>query len=165
MKCTLSAVAFAFFVTWAQPAPAQELPPPIVGVWKYASIYDKDLATGSVTYPQGENPGGQLIYTKGGHFAFLLVGDNRKPPASSTIADAERIQLFKAMASASGAYKVEGKDLIMTFNASWNQSWTGTTQKRQFEIVGNKLTVTSPPVKSVATGHDIIFVVTYERVE
>ena len=96
---------------------------------------------------------------------FLLVGENRKPPASSTITDAERIQLFKTMASASGTYKVEGKDLIQTFSASWNQAWTGTTQKRQFEITGNKLTVTSPPVKSALTGHDIIFVVTYERVE
>jgi len=61
MKGTLSAVAFAFFVTWAQPTPAQELAPPIVGVWKYTSIYDKDLATGNVTYPQGENPSGYVV--------------------------------------------------------------------------------------------------------
>jgi hypothetical protein len=37
--------------------------------------------------------------------------------------------------------------------------------KRQIEIVGNKLTVRSAPVKSTQTGKDIVFTVTYERVE
>ena len=45
-----------------------------------------------------------------------------------------------------------------------NQTWTGITQKRQFEIEGNKVTVTSAPFKNLA-GQDIVFVVTYERIE
>jgi hypothetical protein len=59
---------------------------------------------------------------------------------------------------------VEGNITIVTYATSWNQTWTGITQKRQFEIVGNKLTVTSEPTKDRA-GQDIVFVVTYERVE
>jgi hypothetical protein len=72
--------------------------------------------------------------------------------------------LFNTIAAGSGTYKVEGNTIIVTYAASWNQTWTGITQTRQFEIVGNKLTVTSAPTKDLA-GQDIVFVVTYERVE
>jgi hypothetical protein len=57
-----------------------------------------------------------------------------------------------------------GSTISVTYEASWNQTWTGITQKRQFEIVGDKLTVTSAPTKNLS-GQDIVFVVTYERVE
>ena len=72
--------------------------------------------------------------------------------------------MFNTIAAASGTYKVEGNSIIVTYEASWNQTWTGITQKRQFEIEGNKLTVTSAPTKNLG-GQDIVFVVTYERVE
>jgi Lipocalin-like domain len=72
--------------------------------------------------------------------------------------------LFNTIAAGSGTYKVEGNTIVVTYEASWNQTWTGITQKRQFEIAGNKLTVTSAPTKNSA-GQDIVFVVTYERVE
>lgn len=42
--------------------------------------------------------------------------------------------------------------------------WTGTTQKRTTEIVGNKLTLTSEPVKNAA-GIEIVFVNVLERAE
>jgi len=87
-----------------------------------------------------------------------------RPPAGASATDAERINLFNTTAAGSGTYKVEGNTIIVTYAASWNQTWTGITQKRQFEIVGNKLTVTSEPTKDLA-GQDIVFVVTYERVE
>jgi len=68
------------------------------------------------------------------------------------------------MAAASGSYKLEGNTLVVTYEGSWNQSWTGTTQKRQVEITGNKLTITSAPTKD-PDGKEIIFVVTYDRLE
>ena len=125
----------------------------------------KEVETGKVDHPFGKNPTGHIVYTKGGHVVFARAGDNRKAPANPQFTDAERAELFKTMAGASGTYKVEGNTLTVTYGASWNQTWTGVTQKRQIEIVGNKLTVTSAPVKSGATGKDIIFEVTYERVE
>ena len=63
------------------------------------------------------------------------------------------------------SYKVEGNTLTMTYSGSWKQSWTGTTQKRQIEIVGNQLTLMSAPFKSAQTGQDTVFVVTYERAD
>jgi hypothetical protein len=165
MKHTLiSAVALAFLLTGTQPAPTQDLASQLVGVWKYTSQSTKEVATGKINHPFGENPTGHIVYTKGGHAVFVLAGDNRKAPAAAVATDAERINLFNTIAAASGTYKVEGNTIIVTYAASWNQTWTGITQKRQFEIVGNKLTVTSAPTKDLA-GQDIVFVVTYERVE
>jgi hypothetical protein len=68
------------------------------------------------------------------------------------------------VAALSGTYKVEGNTLTVTYTTSWNQTWTGTTQKRQIELAGNKLTITSAPFKN-EQGQDAIFVVTLERVE
>ena len=164
-RILISAVTVAFALTLAQPVPAQDLASQIVGVWKYTSQSTKDVETGKVDHPYGNNPTGHIVYTKGGHVVFTLVADNRKAPANPQFTDADRVELFKTMAAGSGTYKVEGNTLTVTYGASWVQTWTGVTQKRQIEIVGNKLTVTSAPVKSGTTGKDIIFVVTLERVE
>lgn len=163
-RILISAIGLAFVLTWAQPAPTQDLASQLVGVWKFTSQSTKELATGKINYPYGEKPTGHIVYTKGGHVAFVLAGDNRKAPAGATATDAERIALFNTIAAGSGTYKVEGNTIIVTYAASWNQTWTGITQKRQFEIVGNKLTATSAPTKNLS-GQDIVFVVTYERAE
>ena len=163
-RILISAATAAFALTLVQPVPAQDLASQIVGVWKYTSSSNKEVETGKVDHPYGKNPTGHIVYTKGGHVVFAVAGDNRKAPANSQFTDADRAELFKTMAAASGTYKVEGNTLTVTYGASWNQTWTGVTQKREIEIVGNKLTITSAPVKS-GTGKDIIFVVTLERVE
>jgi hypothetical protein len=138
----------------------------IVGVWKYVSFIDKEVESGNILKPFGEAPSGYIVYTKGGHIVFSLVGDNRIVPASANPTDVERIALFKSTGSGGGTYKVEGSDAVaVTWDATWNQWWTGRTQRRQVEIEGNKMTITSAPTKSVATGQEIIFIITLERVE
>jgi len=72
--------------------------------------------------------------------------------------------LFNTMVALSGTYQVEGNTVTVTYTTSWNQTFTGTTQKRQIELAGNKLTVTSAPFKN-EQGQDAIIVVTLERVE
>jgi lipocalin-like protein len=163
-RALLSGLCLAFLLTWVHPATTEDAASALVGVWKYTDQSIKEVATGKITHPYGEKPTGHVVYTKGGHIVFVLAGDNRKPPASPNATDAERISLFNTIAAASGTYKVEGNTTLVTYEASWNQTWTGTTQKRQFEIKGNTLTVTSAPFKNEA-GQDAIFIVTYERVE
>ena len=159
-----SAAAATAFACLAQPATSQDLASQIVGVWKWTSSAIKEVETGKIDHPLGQNPSGQVVYTKGGHVVFALAGDNRKTPASP-FTDADRIALFNTMSAAGGTYKVEGNTLTVTYTTSWNQTWTGVTQKRQIEIAGNKLTSTSAPYKSMQTGKDMIFVATLERVE
>jgi hypothetical protein len=100
----------------------------------------------------------EIGQSSSGHLSAVMVVLPRGPVPRTPN------NLFNTTAAGSGTYKVEGNTIIVTYAASWNQTWTGITQKRQFEIVGNKLTVTSEPTKDLA-GQDIVFVVTYERVE
>ena len=69
------------------------------------------------------------------------------------------------MAANAGSYKTEGNMLTTTFDVSWLQASVGTSQKRQIEIAGNKLIITSAPFKSPLTGKEVIFVSTLDRVE
>jgi lipocalin-like protein len=166
MKRTLmSAVALAFLVTWAQPATAQDLASQLVGVWKYTGVTTTEVASGKINKPLGDKPNGYLIYTKGGRLLFSVVGGDRPKPAGAAVSDAEAVPLFRTLAAASGTYKVEGSVITSTYDSSWNQLWTGTSGKRKIEIVGNKMTLTADPVKSDASGLEIVIQTTFERVE
>jgi hypothetical protein len=143
---------------------AEDLSSQIAGVLKYVSVTKTEVASGRVNKPLGENPKGYAVYTKGGRLLFVLVGDNRAKPAGPAVTDAEAVGLFKTSSFGSGTYKVEGKTVIMTFDTSGSERLTGTTQKRYVEITGNKLTVTSDPVKG-AGGIDVVYTNILERVE
>jgi len=158
-------VAAAFLVTSAMAASAQDLAAQIVGVWKFVSNSNKETATGKIMKPYGEKPNGYIVYTKGGRVIFSLVaGEGRPKPGASGATDAERATLFRSLATGSGTYKVEGDAIIVTYDSSWHEVWTGTTQKRNIAISGNKLTQTSAPTKN-ADGQEIIFENVLEKVE
>jgi hypothetical protein len=163
-RIAILAVALAPLWMVVQPTSAQDLSAQIVGVWKFVSNNSKEVASGKVVYPYGENPVGYIVYTKGGRLIFTLVGDKRAKPAGANATDAERVALFNTLATGSGTYKVEGNTLTTTYDSSWHQIWTGTTQKRMIAIAGNKLTITSAPTKN-ADGQDIVFENVMERAE
>src|SRR5260221_5727598 len=96
-RALISAVALAFLLTLPGHAPAKDLASQLVGVWNLSSQVRKEVATGATSNSYGEKPTGQLIYTRGGHLTFIIVGTDRKAPASPTLTDAERIELFKTM--------------------------------------------------------------------
>src|SRR4051794_75094 len=66
----ISAIGLAFLLTWAQPAPAQDLSSQLVGAWKFIRQSTKEVATGKISHPYGETPTSHAVYTKGGHVAF-----------------------------------------------------------------------------------------------
>jgi hypothetical protein len=160
----ISAVALVSILTLPMPAAAEDLASSIVGVWKYTSVIVREVESGKDTRPYGEKPSGYIVYTRGGRIVFALVGDNRKL-AGPIPTDAERMELFKTSGCGSGIYKVEGNTVSVTYDVHCAQIWTGTIHKRQAEIAGNKLTITSAPVKDARTGLDIVYINTYERVE
>ena len=164
MKCTSFFAASALALTFTSPAFADDLASQIVGVWKFVSNYNKVVATGKVSHPFGEKPAGYIVYTKGGRVVFSVVGGDRQKPAGASATDEERVKLFNSLATGSGTYKVEGNTLVVTYDSSWNQMWTGTTQKRTVAISGNKLTMTSAPGKDIA-GQEVIFENVLEKVE
>jgi hypothetical protein len=57
-------------------------------------------------------------------------------PAGVVPTDAERIELYSGLSAYAGRYSIEGDLVSHDVDASWNQSWTGTVQVRQFRIDG-----------------------------
>jgi hypothetical protein len=164
-RTLISAVALAFLLTLQSPAPAQDLASQVVGVWKLSSQLRKEVATGATLASYGEKPIGHLIVSRGGHSTFVIVGTDRKAPASPNLTDAERIELFKTLAFGSGTYKVGGNKVVTHYDTSWHQLWTGRDISVQAEIEGKTLTFTSDPFKASIDGKEIVVVTTWERVE
>jgi hypothetical protein len=113
--------------------------PPLIGVWKLLS-YQTEFQDGSpkrATF--GEHPSGYIIFTREGRMMAVLEAEGRKAPSS----DADRAALLRSMFGYTGKYRMEGNQWITTVDAAWNPAWDGTDQRRSFELVGDKLTVTS----------------------
>jgi hypothetical protein len=164
MRNVIFGGAFAALALMMGPAKAQDAASSIIGVWKVTGFTSKVADTGEIRRVYGAQPGGYLVYTRGGHAVLIIVGDGRKAPAAANPTDAERAELFKTFAAWSGTYRVEGGKVTVSIDVSWNQLWTGTDLVRSVVIDGETMTNTFT-TKSVLDGKDVLNTVTYERVE
>jgi hypothetical protein len=112
----------------------------LVGVWKLLSFHS-EFQDGSPTRATlGEHPSGYIILTKEGRMMSVIEGENRKVPAT----DADRAILLNTLVAYSGRYRIEGNKWILAVDVAWNPGWDGTEQVRFFELMGDRLTVTTP---------------------
>ena len=165
MKCNLIPPAMVFLLSLGSAVSAQDLAKEIVGVWKVLNIDRKEVATGKIDKPYGERPTGYYIYSRSGHFSWTFVAENRKPPAAAAPTDAERVELFKTMSFGTGTYKVAGSKVVLLYDSSWIQSWTGLERSSAPIIEGNRMTVDSAPFKHPITGVDAFTIITYQRMD
>ncbi len=119
-------------------------PEDLVGVWRLVSwqvIVDN-------APPQdvfGLHPKGYLILTREGRAIALTTAEDRKPGTT----DAERAALHRSMLAYTGKYRIEGQDFVTRVDASWNEEWNGTEQRRHFRVEGNHLFIESAPAPSI----------------
>jgi Lipocalin-like domain len=138
----------------------------LVGVWKMTSWTRHEAATGKDGKLFGEQPGGYLIYTKGGHFMWTGFKDQRPKPAAAEPTDPERIALFKTMYAYNGTYKVEGGKIVDSVDGAWNEGWVGTKFTiDKYDVSDKTLTMVSTPFKGTIDGLEMVVTTTYERVE
>ena len=137
----------------------------VVGVWKAKSIETKDIASGTVAKPFGEQPNATFIFTAGGHLAAVITAGERKSPGSPNRTDAERAELHRTLSAYSGTYRVEGNKLIIAIKNSSIQSWNGTNRVLSLELKGTTLIGTSAPFKSAVGSGEVVAVTTWMRVE
>jgi hypothetical protein len=138
---------------------------PQLGTWKLQSCIDEDLATGQKTDLLGAHPSGYLTYGADGRMCAILITEGRKAPAALVPSDAERVELYNGLIAYAGTYSVEGDKVSHHIDTSWNQSWTGTTQVRQFRIDGNVLYTTTLPTTNPMTGKESSAVLVWTKVE
>jgi Lipocalin-like domain len=138
---------------------------PHLGTWKLQSFTTEDVATGQKINMFGAQPSGYLTYGPDCRMCAILVKEGRKPPHALVPTDAERVDLYSGLIAYAGTYSIEGNKVSHHIDASWNQSWTGTTQVRQFKIDGNSLYIKTLPAKDPITGKETSAVLTWTKVE
>lgn len=112
----------------------------LIGVWKLRSFQTEFQDGKPPRATLGEHPSGYLILTREGRMMSVIEGENRKMPST----DADRANLLNSMVAYSGTYRIDGNQWFLTVDAAWNPAWDGTVQVRDFELLGDRLTVRSP---------------------
>jgi hypothetical protein len=116
---------------------------PLVGNWKLLSW--QVVVDGHPHDLFGPNPKGFLLLTAEGRAMALTTAEDRRPGEG----DAERAALHRSMLAYTGRYRVEGHEFATTVDASWNEVWNGTEQRRRWRIEGDRLFIESVPAPSI----------------
>jgi hypothetical protein len=115
----------------------------LIGNWKLIS--SQAIVDDQTHDLFGSNPKGYLILTREGRACAITIAEDRKPGEG----DIERAALHRSMLAYTGKYRVEGNDFIITVDASWNEAWNGTEQRRHFRIEDDRLFIESAPAPSL----------------
>jgi len=146
-------------------ARAQDLSQMLVGAWKLVSLETREVHSGKISRPMGDQVRGAFVFTKGGHFSGMVFRGDRKTPEGSNATEAERLALFNSLVAYHGTFRTEGNKLIMKIENSHIQSWNGAERVLTIEINGSRLTGRSAPLKAASTGLEVVAENVWERLE
>lgn len=158
-------VVCGLLVLYPLSAPAQDLGQTVVGAWKLVSLETREVQSGKVSRPMGDQVTGAFVFTKGGHFSGMVFRGDRKAPEGPNATEAERVALFNSLVAYHGTYRTESNKLIMKIANSHIQSWNGTERVLTVEINGSRLTGRSAPLRAASTGLEVVAENVWERVE
>ena len=136
----------------------------LLGTWKLVSALREEIPSGRKSDFFGPDPVGYLTYSPEGRMFALIVRGDRKRPMGTIAAPAEIEALFKSAVSYTGKFSVEGDQVIHRVDASMNESWTGTVQRRTAIFDGARLMLSTPPSPDPLDGLNSVRTMTWERV-
>jgi hypothetical protein len=110
----------------------------LVGTYKLVSLVPE--VDGQPFQPMGKAPHGYLVFTPT-RFITVLTADNRKFGTS----EPEKAALFDSLVGYAGTYRIEGDKIICTADLSWVENINGKTWAENWQISGNRLTLTEGP--------------------
>ena len=146
MKKIIVGIGLTVLVACAQPG--TETPPdtttdnPFVGAWHLAR-FTRTAGDGTITYPYGDPPGGQIMYTSSGQMSAQLMRPVDDPSGSAADGeDSGQTQFFAYW----GAYDVDETAGTVTHNVqgSLSRSWVGSRRVRAFRFEGEDRLILSP---------------------
>jgi hypothetical protein len=144
---------------------AQDLPSALVGTWRLVS-FESRVASGEVRYPLGRAPVGQLQYDAVGFMSAQLMDPGRPQVVSGDLtrgSDAEVRAAISGYIAYYGTYTVDPARGIITHHVQGAllPNWVGGDQARRFQLDGDRLTITTPPIR--VGGEDSTTVLVWDR--
>jgi Lipocalin-like domain len=137
----------------------------LVGTWKLVSAVSEDLSTGQKTNIYKGTPVGFIAYSPDGRIMTVIVDADRKKPAGAVATAPEAEALFRSMAAYAGTYTIKGNQVIHRPDASWNETWTGTDQVRDYKFDGDLLSLSTAPSPSPFTGAMSVRTLVWEKIK
>jgi len=117
----------------------------LIGTWRLLAAEREELASGVKTPFLGENPTGFLHYMPDGRMLALITRAGRKKPAALVANATEAEALIRSMISYGARYECVGNEVHHHCDISWNESFTGTIQKRNVTFDGERMVLSPPP--------------------
>lgn len=117
---------------------------PLIGVWRLVSSEATVSDNGKTEVYNTKKPKGYLILTPWERMMTVSIGgdgDRKKVPTS----ESDLSELWKSLLAYTGKFRVEGDHLVTDVDVAWYELWTGTEQRRKFELDGDTLTIVTKP--------------------
>lgn len=133
----------------ARDTPLPEPAFPLQGSWTLVAA-DKVLPDGSVARDYGEHPGGRLIIDARGRYSLQIFKAERRRFSGDSKADGSAEDFKSAVMGSSTHYGTLAVDeqaglLVFSIEDSSFPNWSGTVQRRHYELAGNELRYKVPP--------------------
>ncbi len=118
----------------------------IVGTWRIVSTEVRS-EDGQVTYPDGRNPQGYLIYSDDGYFSITIMKSDRSRYDSDDFRGGTTEEMAKAAetyVAYCGRYSLGQGSVTHHIDASLFPNWVGTDQQRFIEFNEDRLLLSTP---------------------
>ena len=135
----------------------------LLGTWKLIAAVREEIPSCTKSDFLGPNPIGYINYSPDGRMMVLNVGSGRRKPSGVHTTPPEAEALFRSMTSYSGTYTIDGNEITHRVDISWNETWTGTEQKRVARFEGNRAYLSTPPSLDPITGTMSVRTMTWEK--
>lgn len=135
-----------------QPSPNAQTPgsPSIVGTWRVVSVETIRPNGEALTEWLGKRPTGTIVYLPSGYMAVQIMRDPRPVIAGAgyeNATPAEKATAMDGYYAYYGTYEVDASSSTVVHNiqASLRPNEVGIRYQRRFELIGDRLTLTTPP--------------------
>jgi hypothetical protein len=137
----------------------------LVGTWRLVS-FESRTSGGEVRHQLGRAAKGQLSYDAAGHMSAQLMNPERPLFASGDLTRGSDTEVRAAMAgyiAYYGTYTLDHLRGVITHHVQGAlfPNWVGGDQVRYFRLDGDRLTITTPPIR--IGGEDSTTVLVWER--
>jgi hypothetical protein len=125
----------------------------------------EEVPSGATSDMFGPNPVGFLSYGADGRMMALIARGDRARPAEHPIGTDAAVNLFRSMMSYAGTYEVRDGEVVHYVDLSANEIWTGTEQRRFFDLDGGRLTLATPVNQDPVDGKTSVRRMVWEKLK